>query len=64
MTEFEQGVLYAAGILTALHDQPTLAASIVIEAGLSGVDCGGMPEYDRVNLRLLNEQSGIDLKGL
>lgn len=63
MNDFEQGVLYAAGILAVLHDQPNMAADIVREAGLDGVDCQDMPEYDRGNLKLVNG-NGVTLKGL
>lgn len=63
MTEFDRGVLYAAGILAVLHNQPSMAADIIREAGLDGADCSSMDEYDKENLKLVDGK-GVCLKGL
>ena len=63
MNDFNQGILYAAGILARIHDQPDMAAHVLIEAGLEGADCSFMPEFDRENLEMINGH-GITLSGL
>lgn len=64
MTEFEQGVLYAASVLVALHDEPTLAASIVCEAGLESADCTSLDDYEKKHLRKIQGERGVTLRGL
>ena len=64
LTEFEQGVLYAASIVIALHDQPVVAATVVREAGLSEADCSGLDDYEKKHLRKLKDEQGVALRGL
>lgn len=64
MKQFEYGVMYAAGLLAAIHDQTSMAADIIVEAGLAGVNCSKLDDTDKANLRLINDQrlhlSGLD----
>ena len=62
--KFNEGVLDAASILVATHDQPTMAATILREAGLQDADCSSMDEFDKVNLRKIQGENGIALRGL
>jgi hypothetical protein len=64
MTEFDQGVLYAAGVLLHLHDEPTLAATIIREAGLGNADCSELDDFDKINLRKVRDEKGMELRGL
>lgn len=64
MTQFEEGVLYAASIVIAMHDEPTMAATILREAGLANADCNDLDDYDKASLRKLREEPGIALRGL
>jgi len=45
-TGFLQGVVYAAARLIDMYDQPTLAISIIKEAGYSASDLNVADEYD------------------
>ncbi len=64
MTEFEQGALIATGLLNALHDQPTMAADVIRQMGLQDTDCSAMDEYDKINLREIEDSESIGLTGL
>lgn len=64
MNEFEQGVLYAAAIVVAIHDQPVIAATIIREAGLSDADCSKLDRFDKNHLSKLQNEKGIALRGL
>lgn len=64
MTEFEHGVLYAAAVVIAVHDQPVIAATIVREAGLSDADCSDMDDFEKHHLRVIQGENGIALRGL
>jgi hypothetical protein len=64
MSEFNAGVLYAAGILVRLHDQPAVAASVINEAGLGEADCSGLDEFEKQSLRKLQGEAGVRLRGL
>ena len=64
ISRFDEGVLYAAGLLGKYCDHPTEAAWIVGEAGLGDADCGGMDEFDKQNLQVLKGEKGIHLRGL
>jgi len=64
MTEFEHGALIAAGLIVALHDQPTVAGNVLEQMGLQNSDCSMMDEYDKINLRLIEDSEGIGLTGL
>lgn len=66
MDEWEKGVLMAASMLVAAHDQPGMAADVINELGLSNADCSCLDEYDKVNLRKINRERGDwpNLRGL
>lgn len=64
LTEFEQGVFYAAAIVQITADQPGIAADIVKSAGLQNHDCSELDEMDKDALRVVNEEQGMNLKGL
>ena len=38
LSEFEQGVFYAASIAVEVHDEPTIAATIIKNAGYANYD--------------------------
>lgn len=64
MTEFQLGVLYAASVVVAMHDAPVIAATIVSEAGLGNADCSGLDDFEKKNLRKIQGETGIALRGL
>lgn len=63
-TRFEIGVLFAAATLVDDHDQPGMAADIISAAGLQDCDCSKLDDMDKVNLRKINEERGMQLQGL
>ena len=65
MNQWEQGVLMAASVLIACHDQPTMAADVLHELGLSNADCSDLDDFDKENLRKAQGERGkIKLRGL
>ncbi len=64
MTEFEQGVLYAAALVVALRDEPVIAASIIREAGLANADISSLDGIDQRNLMKLIGEKGINFRGV
>lgn len=64
--EWEEGVLMAASVLQALHDEPVLAATIIRELGLASINCSELDDFDKENLRKIQEQSGgrLSLRGI
>ena len=63
ISEFDQGVLYAAGIIAYYFGEPTHAADLLKEASLTDANVSGMDDFDKKNLRILNKEKGISLKG-
>ncbi len=43
---------------------PTMAATIIREAGLGQADCSGLDDFDKNHLRKIQGESGIALRGL
>jgi hypothetical protein len=64
LSDFGHGVLYAAAIVQATARMPTLAADILREAGLVNADCAELDDYDKQHLRVVNEETGMNLKNL
>lgn len=64
LTEFEQGVFYAAAIAVEVHNEPTIAATIIQNAGYAEHDVSELDEADKKQLRVVNNENGISLKGL
>lgn len=64
LSDFEHGVLYAAAIVQATAFTPTIAADILREAGLTNADCALLDDYEKLHLRVVNEETGINLKNL
>lgn len=64
--EWEEGVLMAASVLQSLYDEPTTAATIIRELGLTSADCSELDDFDKENLRKIQEQSGgrLSLRGI
>lgn len=56
----------AVSVLMATHDQPTMAANVLQELGLIKADCSELDEFDKENLRKVQQQSGcrLALRGL
>ena len=61
---FDDGVIIAAAALVRAHDQPTMAADILRECGLTEHDCSHLEEFDKADLRKINRGEGLALKGL
>ena len=53
-----------AGLLTRCHDEPSMAADILKEMGLSEYDCSNLDEYDKEPLREVAQVHGMRLRGL
>ena len=64
LNPWSEGVLMAASVLVATHDEPTLAATILKELGLSDADCSQLDDFDKESLRKLMTERGITLRGL
>lgn len=65
MTDFQQGALVAIGLLVRLHDQPGMAADVLISMGLHKSDCSSLDEFDKASLRkLVGERPSIALRNL
>lgn len=66
MSELERGMLVAVSILLACHDEPSMAADVLNELGLSNADCSSLDDYDKENLKKVQgEHAGaINLRGL
>jgi len=64
LTQFHHGVLYSAASIIRLHDEPRVAADLLINAGLADCDCSELDEYEKEMLRLLSAESGVSLTGL
>ena len=63
-SSFNYGIMIAASNIVALHDQPVIAADIIKEAGLANFNCKEMSEYDKENLKVVNKEKGMTLRGL
>ncbi|WP_313384805.1 hypothetical protein [Pantoea sp.] len=61
MTEFERGVFYAAYLICELHDEPTVAADVIREAGLETSDISVLDDCEREALLPLNESEKLAL---
>lgn len=57
MDKYTEAGLIAAGLIVALHDAPTIAADVLINMGLDEADCSEMDEFDKGNLRTLQDNS-------
>lgn len=62
--EFQEGALVAIGILFKIHDAGVQCADLIKEMQLDGIDCSGMDDYDKENLKALNHYENAGLKGL
>jgi len=62
MSNFNDGVVYAAARLIEMHDQPTMALEIIEQAGITHDELRKCNEYDLAFLRKEAEtiQKGID----
>lgn len=61
---FDDGILIAAATLMETHDQPGMAADIIKAIGLAEYDCSHLDEFDKKQLRKINIERGMRLKGL
>jgi hypothetical protein len=64
LSELEQGIFYAVGLLAHYCGEPTHAAFILKEAGLAEADVSDLDDFDKCNLKSLRGEKGIKLKGL
>lgn len=55
LNDFQQGIFYAAGILTEFLDQPTYAADVLQEAGLLESDVSELDETEQLAMKKLME---------
>ena len=61
---FMDGVFYAIALLTKLHGEHSMAADILKEAGMETVNCINFDEFEKEQLRIVNNEHGIRLAGL
>ncbi|SDH05376.1 MULTISPECIES: hypothetical protein [unclassified Duganella] len=62
---WRDGALMALSVLVSVHDQPTMAASVVNELSLCEADCSELDEFDKTNLRKIQKAGrGMKLRGL
>ena len=61
---FEIGIMFAAASLNRNHDQPGMAAEIIIDAGLERYNCKNLDDMEKEELRKINGERGIQLRGL
>lgn len=64
LTQFEHGIFYSAASIVRLHDEPRVAADLLIHAGLANSDCTELDEYEKEMLREVNNETGVSLNGL
>lgn len=64
MKDFNQGVFFAVAILVDIHNQPTMAKNILIEAGLEDADCSSLDDLEKNALRKLKSSENLPLRGL
>lgn len=64
LTDTELGALMAVSIFIALHDQPGMAADVLNELGLAAADCSHLDDYDKQNLKKIQGERGVSLRGL
>lgn len=62
LSQFEQGVLYAAYLICELHDNPTVAGDVLREANLSSADIRQLDDSEYRVLRKLNASEHLTLK--
>jgi len=61
---FMDGVFYAVALLNRLHDNPVHAADVLKEAGMETVNCKDFDEFEKEQLRIINNEKGMQLTGL
>jgi hypothetical protein len=61
MDGFERGIFYAAYLICELHDNPTIAADVIREAGLETSDISELDDCERDALLPLNESEKLSL---
>ena len=61
---FMDGVFYAVALLTRLHGEHGMAASVLKEAGMETVNCTDFDEFEKEQLRIINNENGMELAGL
>jgi hypothetical protein len=64
LSDFEKGVVYAAGLIVRLHDQPGIAAEIMREAGMDRRNFSDCDDFEKESLRKLQGERGLHLYGL
>ena len=64
MNEFQIGFLTAVSLMNTLADQPTLCADVIREADFEGANCFLLDEFDKEQMRIIVDQTGIILEGL
>lgn len=62
MTEFERGVFYAAYLICELHDDPTIAADVIREAGLDSYNISDLDGCEISVLLPLNISEHLSLE--
>jgi len=61
---FMDGVFYAVALLTRLHGVPGMAADVLKEARMETIDCTKLDEFEKEQLRIINNENGMKLIGL
>jgi len=55
MKKFDEGILFACALMNRLHDEPTIAGDTISESGLKDADCSKMDEFEKEQLRLIQD---------
>jgi len=61
---FMDGVFYATSLLNRLHGEPGMCADILKEAGMEDANCKDFDEFEKEQLRIINDEYGMKLTGL
>ena len=64
MSEFNKGILVSVALLSRMHGLGIELYDLLNDCGLKDADCAELDEFDKIQLRKLNKQEGLQLKGL
>ena len=64
LTNYEKGILTACAILQEIHGQTRAAGDIIKEVKLTHANCVDLNNSIRMNLKVIQEQEGLNLVGL
>lgn len=56
MDDFQMGIFYAAALLVTLHDQPSMAADVLEQAGLLNANLDQLDDTEKDAMAILQKQ--------